>query len=112
MTDKGSGITVTDGITFTVHYSDGTSKEVKDGVLFAINGSSGMNVHVGVDEKWQLFGVHQSFFELLVKTGMTDDFDAYMTRMAKAMRGEEVEAAENADAAELKTKVVRGIWDE
>ena len=112
MTDKGNGITVTDGITFTVHYSDGTSKDVKDGVLFALNGSGGINVHVGVDEKWQLFGVYPSFFELLTKTGMADDFDAYMARMAKEARGEEAEAAKNADAAELKTKVVRGIWDE
>ena len=110
MTDRGGGISTTDGITFTIHYSDGTSVDVKDGVLFAQNGSGAMNVHVGVDEKWQLFGVYLSFFELLARVNLLADFDEYITLAAKEMRSARMEMEKNAGAA--KGNIVRGIWDE
>jgi hypothetical protein len=108
----------TDNMTFTIHYDDGTSTEVKDGVLFTVNDMDTMDVHVGVGKKWQLFGVFLSFTELIRRMGLEEEFDEYMNQMMFQAILEEngmtQDQAERKRKREKKSKdtVIRGIWHE
>ena len=102
----------TDNMTFTIHYDDGTSTEVKDGVLFTVNDSDTMDVHVGVGKKWQLFGVFISFVELIKRMGLEEEFGDYVNEMALQACLEENETTEDRREQESGGKVIRGVWDE
>lgn len=85
---------MTENLTFTLHYADGTEEQVKDGVLFTINDENTMDIHVGVNELWQLFGIYICFMNFLEKAGMFDLFDQYMEQMARKLAGVEDAEAE------------------
>lgn len=40
----------TENLTFTIHYEDGSEKEVKEGVLFGFNNDNTIDVHIGTNK--------------------------------------------------------------
>lgn len=72
-----------ENISFTVHYADGTSKDLKCGVLFSIDDNDRMDVHIGVDKAWQLFGIMVCLEECIRKIGLWDLYQKYMKDMEK-----------------------------
>lgn len=79
----------TEELTFTLHYADGTEEQVKDGVLFTINDENTMDIHVGVNKVWQLFGIYICFMNFLEKNGLLDLFDKYIEQKARKLAGVE-----------------------
>ena len=102
----------TDNMTFTIHYDDGTSTEVKDGVLFTVNDMDTMDVHVGVGKKWQLFGVYLSFMELIGRMGLQEEFDSYINQMLEQLVEKRKAKVREEHAQAAGEKVIRGIWHE
>lgn len=79
MAEKWDGKTkTTEKLTFTLNYADGTKAEIDKGVLFSVDDDGLMDVHVGVDKLWQLFGVARCLSELVAKMGMTELFRRYL----------------------------------
>ena len=72
-----------ENITFTIHYADGTSVDVKDGVLFTVNDNNTMDLHVGVSKLWQLFGVYLCFMEFLTVNNLIEIFGEYVENFMK-----------------------------
>lgn len=102
----------TDNMTFTIHYDDGTSAEVKDGVLFTVNDSDTMDVHVGVGKKWQLFGVYLSFMELIGRMGLQEDFDAYMDQMLQQLVEKRKAKVREEHGQPTGETIIKGLWNE
>ena len=68
----------TEKLTFTLHYADGTSVEIDKGVLFSVNENGTMDVHIGVDKAWQLFGVARCLKACIEGLGLSELFKQYL----------------------------------
>jgi len=68
----------TDKLTFTVHYADGTSAGIEEGVLFSINQDQTMDIHIGVDRAWKLFGCARCLVKYIDSIGLGDLFKKYL----------------------------------
>lgn len=76
-------------ITFTIHYADGTSVDVKDGVLFTVNDNNTMDIHIGVKERWKLFGVYLCFMEFLTVNNLIESFGKYIDNFMRRTENEQ-----------------------
>lgn len=72
-----------ENVFFTVHYADGTSEDVKCGVLFTLNDNDTMDVHIGVDKGYQLFGVRLCLEDCIRKLGLMEMYRKYLENMGK-----------------------------
>lgn len=71
-----------DDLTFTLNYSDGTKKLVDEGVLFSINSEETMDIHIGVDKAWKLFGVQLCLNDFIKGIGLEKQFEKYLDEMS------------------------------
>lgn len=65
-------------LTFTLNYADGTSAEIDEGVLFSVNADGTMDIHIGVDKAWKLFGVARCLAACIESLGLGEKFRRYL----------------------------------
>lgn len=73
---------LTPNMEFTVHYEDGTTKQVREGVLFEFDGNK-VIVHVGTNSVAQIFSVAPALSGLIADTGLGDPFKAFLDMCAQ-----------------------------
>lgn len=76
-----------ENVTFTINYADGESVEVKQGVLFTVDDDDRMDIHVGVDKAYMIFGIYFCLMEYIDKIGLSDKFKSYYYDMIDFMTG-------------------------
>lgn len=70
---------------FEVWYADGLCKEVKEGILFEFRGDQ-ITLHIGTSRKECLFSVAEALTEAIVKMGLGEEFEEYVTRSSRLER--------------------------
>ena len=79
MAERWDGKTkTTEKLTFTLHYADGTSAEIDKGVLFSVNKAGTMDIHIGVDKAYELFGVVRCLTACIDNMGLSGLFREYL----------------------------------
>lgn len=76
-------------LTFTVNYSDGAKKEVKEGIMFEVDEGK-LIMHNGTNNAYVLFAAAKSAMQLISAAGLGDRFKEFLDKYEES---EETEKA-------------------
>lgn len=61
----------TENLTFTLHYTDGSEKKIKEGVLFSFNNDNSIEAHIGTNKPEAVAALVPASIEIVRELGIT-----------------------------------------